>query len=106
MVANKTFPKPFEPLFERWITEQLSGEVPDSVFNLMTSWPAWQGARWGALLNADLATWRWLRRLRQTATELAFQKNRWQRHGPNPRTEADIRGYRGKLAALLTERQP
>ena len=90
---------------KRWITEQLSGEVPQKVFDLMTSWTTWQGARWGALLTADLATWRWLRRVRQATTELAFQKKRWKRHGPNPRTEADIQLYRGKLATLLAERQ-
>lgn len=83
-----------------WISKHLPGEVTDELFQLATSWNRWQGAAWRALLAGDLAAWGKLRRLRQSAAELAFKKQRLASRGPDPKAEQAIEHYRRRLVEL------
>jgi hypothetical protein len=86
----------------KWIESQLVEEVSPETFSLMTSWSRWQGLRWSKLLQGDVNAWRRLRHIRQTATELAFAKQRWRRSGGDEQLEKQIAENRQRLA-LLTE---
>jgi RsiW-degrading membrane proteinase PrsW (M82 family) len=59
-----------------WLSSQLPDEVNETVYQTLTSWQLWQGARWRALFRGDLASWRRWGHVRQSATELAFKKQR------------------------------
>jgi hypothetical protein len=83
-----------------WMVEHLAGEVTDEVFQTVTSWKSWRSARWGALMRGDIAAWRELRRLRQAATELAFNKRKLAQRGQAPVIQKDIDRYRLQLAEL------
>jgi hypothetical protein len=83
-----------------WMVEHLSGEVKDDIFQLTTSWQNWRRARWQALVQADMVTWRELGHLRQAATELAFKKHQLARRGQDPATQRDIDRHRERLGAL------
>jgi cytochrome c biogenesis protein ResB len=83
-----------------WMVEYLAGEVTDEVFQTVTSWKSWRSARWGALMRGDIAAWRELRRLRQAATELAFNKRKLAQRGQAPVIQKDIDRYRLQLAEL------
>ena len=85
-----------------WMVDHLAGEITDEVYQLTTSWSNWRRARWKALVQADMRTWRKLGYLRQAATELAFKKHRLARRGQDPKTQRDIEGYRQRLAELGT----
>ncbi len=84
-----------------WIAGQLPGEVSEELYHLFTSWRVWQKARWSALLSADLARWRWLRHVRQAATELAFNMHKLAVRGADPRAEQEVARYRQRLAELI-----
>jgi RsiW-degrading membrane proteinase PrsW (M82 family) len=83
-----------------WMVEHLAGEVTDEAYQTVTSWRLWRRARWQALLHGDVTAWRKLRRLRQAATELAFQKHKLAQHGQDPIIQKDIDHYRLQLAEL------
>ncbi|MBN1316724.1 MAG: PrsW family intramembrane metalloprotease [Anaerolineales bacterium] len=86
---------------KRWIAEHLADELDEKLFVIMTSWVDWQNARWSTLLRGDLAGWQHWRQLRQTATEMAFKKQRLTQRGPDPKTEQDIIKYRRRLEELI-----
>jgi hypothetical protein len=88
-----------------WIVEQLAGEVSGAVFQTITSWQRWQGARWGALVRGDITTWRKWRQIRQAAAELAFKKQRAADGRQDSQTEKDIERYRQRLVETLTGRK-
>jgi RsiW-degrading membrane proteinase PrsW (M82 family) len=83
-----------------WMVEYLAGEVTDEVYQAVTSWQNWRSARYKTLMRGDIAAWRELGRLRQAATELAFQKRKLAQRGHDPATQRDIDRYRLQLAEL------
>jgi RsiW-degrading membrane proteinase PrsW (M82 family) len=83
-----------------WMVLHLADEVTDEVYQLATSWRNWRSARWKALIQADMTTWRKLGYTRQAATELAFKKHQLARRGGDAKTQKEIEGYRQRLAEL------
>ena len=83
-----------------WIAGQLTGEVTDEVYQMITSWGRWQSLRWEALLRGDWSAWRRLGYLRHAATELAFSKQRLLGAEQDEATQRDIARYRRRLAEL------
>ncbi len=83
-----------------WMVQHLAGEVTDEVYRAITSWQNWRRVRYKTLMRGDVAAWRELGRLRQAATELAFQKHKLAQHGHDPVTQRDIDRYRLQLAEL------
>ena len=84
----------------RWMVEQLSGELSEETYQLVTSWRRWNGQRWQALLRADIHSWRRLGNLRHIATELAFKKRWLAHHGQDASTQKDLEHYRQQLLEL------
>lgn len=83
-----------------WIVEHLAGEVSDEVYQTITTWRRWRRARWRLLVHGDVDGWRKLSRLRQAATELAFNKHKLAHRGQDPAIPRDIERYRMQLAEL------
>lgn len=85
---------------QRWMVEQLQGEVNADVFQTITSWRHWFSQRGAALLHGDFKRWRQLGRLRHASTELAFKKMQVVQFGTAPDLDAAIARYRAELAKL------
>jgi RsiW-degrading membrane proteinase PrsW (M82 family) len=83
-----------------WLSSHLPGEVNETVHRTLTSWQLWQGARWRALLSGDLASWRRWGRVRQSATELAFKKQRLTSREGDLRLLREIDEHRQRLVDL------
>jgi RsiW-degrading membrane proteinase PrsW (M82 family) len=83
-----------------WLSSQLPGEVNEMVYRTLTSWQAWQGTRWRALLRGDLTNWRQWGRVRQAATELAFKKQHLTTRQEDLRLLAEIDEHRRRLIDL------
>jgi RsiW-degrading membrane proteinase PrsW (M82 family) len=83
-----------------WLSSHLPGEVSDTVYRTLTSWQEWQSTRWRALLGGDLASWRRWGRVRQSATELAFKKQRLTVRQEDLRLLAEIDEHRRRLIHL------
>ncbi len=86
-----------------WIKTQLDGEISQEMISLMISWQKWQRARWSKLVQGDLSAWRRLRQIRQSATELAFAKQRWTRTQTDEQLAQKIAQYRQRLTALIEQ---
>lgn len=85
---------------KRWIAGYLSAELDAGLLDTLSSWRKWQKVSWSALLRGDFAGWNRWRQLRQTATEMAFKKQRLAQRGPDPRIEQEITKYKQKLDAI------
>ncbi len=83
---------------QRWLAEQLPGELEDELVELVVSWKKWRRARMRAVLDGDRERWRALGQVRKMAVELAFKKRQLALKGPDPRLEQEIDRYRQALA--------
>lgn len=92
----------------RWIVEQLGSEVAvgtltQEEYEVICSY--WQrvGARLRGLARGEVGRWWRLGKYFRLATELAFNKHRWEKQGRDRATGERIEGLRGELCTLRAQ---
>ena len=89
---------------KQWIETELLGEVPEDIYEILTSWSSRKRAEWRALRERGLLGLRDERRILKICAELAIKKFQYRKLPEEKGLLEEVVRYRKRLQSLLQSR--